>query len=296
MTEATQVTDAARSNALETLGEALPVDCGVCVINLDHRADRWREFEETMLRHLRPKAVHRISAVEGIKLAGFGEPPLFRGRARDRTWAARAGCTLSHRAALTHARECGWGGVLVLEDDVHVPQPLDAPTLEALRTFLANQRRDLCYFGFTDPVPPFRKLASLGGAHDAHQVFGCNTAHAYLCGKRAIDHLLDLLPAPADIWGWLSRHRAVDRFYYRNASPALEVTAVSPVLIDQRAGFSDIIGREVDACADAYETRIEPLDPEPDAFHRDLAAKAAAFRRAGWIDRCRGRWKLWRGF
>lgn len=278
------------------LGQTLPGGCGVCVINLDHRADRWRDFQQEMLPHLAPLDVHRISAVEGIKLPGFGRPPHFRGRPRDRTWAARAGCTLSHRAALDHAREAGWSHALVLEDDIHLPQPPDSEALSELRVALATHNPDICYLGFTDPVPPFRELAALGTTHALHQVFGCNTAHAYLVSRHAIGRLLDLLPQPDDIWRWLTRHRAVDRFYYRNLSPALAVTAISPALIDQKPGFSDIIGRTVTAHSETHQMTIDSRHPDQETYANDLARRAAAFARDGRIDRLRGWWKSLRGF
>ena len=73
----------------------------------------------------------------------------------------------------------------------------------------------------------------LGDEDALHQVFGCNTAHAYLVSASAADRLLERLPQPPEIWQWLTRHRAVDRFYYRNLSPGLTVVALSPALIDQ---------------------------------------------------------------
>lgn len=278
------------------LGQALPEGSGVCVINLDHRHDRWEEFQSAMTSHLAPLEVHRISAVEGVGLPGFGEPPYFRGRARDCTWAARAGCTLSHRAALLHARDAGWSRVLILEDDIHLPQPPARDMLVALHEVLGKPGTDICYLGFTDPVPPFRELARLGSSHALHQVFGCNTAQAYLVSRHAMDCILALLPEPQDIWRWLTRHRAVDRFYYRNLSPLLTVTAVSPAIIEQKPGFSDIIGKHVAAYSEYHHTTIEARHPDSESYAKDLARRAAAFARAGRIDRFRGWWKSLRGF
>jgi hypothetical protein len=284
------------SHDITRLGQALPEGSGVCVINLDHRHDRWQEFQREMLPQLAPREVIRISAVEGVRLPGFGKAPHFRGRQRDRTWGARAGCTLSHRAALTHARDAGWSHVLVLEDDIHLPQPPPRDMLEALHEVLGKPGTDICYLGFTDPVPPFRELARLGSSHALHQVFGCNTAHAYLVSRHAITRILALLPEPQDIWRWITRHRAVDRFYYRNLSPALTVTAISPAVIEQRAGFSDIIGRPVAAYSKHHHTTIEARHPEPERYAKDLARRAATFARDARIDRLRGWWKSLRGF
>lgn len=284
------------SSEITRLGQALPEGCGVCVINLDHRSDRWEDFQQNIQPQLAPKQVHRISAIEGIKLPGFGKPPFFRGRPRDRTWAARAGCTLSHRAALTHARDAGWSHVLILEDDIHLPQPLDESLIISLRDAFIAHNPDICYLGFTDPVPPFRELTALGATHAMHQVFGCNTAHAYLVSRHAIDWMLAMLPQPQDIWRWITCHRAVDRFYYRNLSPSLTVTAISPAIIDQKPGFSDIIGKTIAAYSEKHDTTVVACHPDPEDYQKELSNRAAVFARANCIDRLRGLWKTLRGF
>jgi glycosyl transferase family 25 len=286
------------SGSLEytTLGQALPESCGVCVINLSHREDRWEDFQQNMLPHLAPLEVHRIPAVEGIRLPGFGLPPLFRGRPRDKTWAARAGCTLSHRAALMHAHAACWSHVLVLEDDIQMPSLPEPNSLFDLRLALESLDPDICYLGFTDPVSPFRELTCLGANRALHQVFGCNAAHAYIVSKRAIVHLLEILPQPEDIWHWLTRHRAVDRFYYRNLSPTLTVTAVSPPLIEQKPGFSDIIGRNVTVHSEMHKTTIDSHHPDPGDYEKHLVFRASTFTRKNRIDFIRGWWKSIRGF
>jgi len=280
----------------KTLGSALPRGTGACVINLDSRADRWEKLSREMLPHLAPLPVHRIPAVLGTTLPGYGQRPFFRGRKRDTTWAARGGCVLSHRAALLHARQNQWPHVLVLEDDIIFPESPDSVFLESLRAALLTIPPDVCYLGHTDPVPPFRHLAGLGEGRSLHQVFGCNTAHAYLVSARAADWLLDRLPQPEDIWKWLTRHRAVDRFYYRNLSPAMTVTALSPALINQAAGFSDILSSPAPAYAECHRTEVPTRHPAPAKHAAELAAKAASFRRAGRIDALRGWWKRLRGF
>lgn len=279
-----------------TLGSALPAGTGVCVINLDARTDRWENFEHHLMPHLAPLPVHRISAVAGKSLPGYGRPPYFRGRKRDATWAARGGCVLSHRAALIHAMECGWSHVLILEDDIALAEVPDKPLLSGLQVALATVPYDICYLGHTDPVPPFRHLAEAGGRHSLHQVFGCNTAHAYLVSASGAKGLLHRLPQPDEIWKWLTRHRAVDRYYYRNLSPEMTVVALSPALIHQEAGYSDILGKAAPAYAECHRTEVPACHPQAAEYEAELARQAAAFRRDGYIDALRGWWKRRRGF
>jgi hypothetical protein len=223
---------------------------GVVVINLDQRPDRWQLFCQSAQGVVPPPVIHRLSARLGRDVPGFGRRPWFRGRKRDRVWAARAGCVLSHRLALQKARDAGWDTVLVLEDDVAF-----APDFLALATPLASalqiQNWQVCYLGFTEPWGPSRVLTPLGGPHALHQVHGCTTTHAYLVRAAARDWILDKLPSEPGIWRWLAAHRAIDRWYQRQLGLHFRVTCVSPGVIRQADGYSDIaeqmhVGREAD--------------------------------------------------
>jgi hypothetical protein len=280
----------------QTLGAALPPDTGICVINLDSRTDRWETFQREILPQFEGLQVDRISATLGTQIPGYGKAPYFRGRKRDRTWAARGGCTLSHRAALLHAKAKGWRNLLILEDDISIETAPSPAFLSSLQKALKSTSFDICYLGFTDPVSPFRQLSDLGSGYALHQVFGCSTTHAYLHSTHSINSLLSVLPTSESIWKWIARHRAIDRFLSRNLSPRLKVTALSPSLIVQRPCFSDIVGKEVAACAENHQTCIDSLHPQSNAFSASMRFQAAAFARAGYLDRLRGVWKKLNGF
>jgi glycosyl transferase, family 25 len=219
----------------------------VLVINLASRPERWAELQAATRGLIPPAKLHRIEAVLGRDLPAFGRPPWFRGRSRDLTWAARGGCTLSHRLALETARRHGWATVLILEDDVAFADSFAALDA-ALRSVLTLPRIDwqICYLGYTDPVSPYRTLAPLGDHHQLAQIYGCNCAHAYLIRAEARDWLLAHMPIATSVWPWLARHRAVDRWYRGSLGRHFQVIAVSPSLINQRAGFSDIVHRSTD--------------------------------------------------
>jgi hypothetical protein len=280
----------------QTLGAALPPDTGICVINLDSRTDRWEIFQREILPHFHGLPVDRISATLGTQIPGYGKAPYFRGRKRDRTWAARGGCTLSHRNAMLHAKAKGWSHLLILEDDITIETTPSPEFLNALQNALRSTHFDVCYLGFTDPVPPFRQLINLGSGHALHQVFGCSTTHAYTLSTHAMDCILAALPTTESIWNWIARHRAIDRFLSRNLSPQLNVAALSPSLIIQRPCFSDIVGKDVASCTENHQTNIEPLNPDPQAFDSRMRSQAAAFSRAAYLDQFRGHWKKLRGF
>lgn len=265
---------------------------GVLVVNLDSRPDRWQEMR-TLAAGLIPAAkLTRLPATAGVALPGYGQEPWFRGRMRDKTWAGRAGCTLSHRAAIAHAKQQGWRTLLILEDDIELSPALPA-VLAVLPGALAGHDWDVCYLGYTDPVPPYRTLSELAEGHTLCRVSGCSTTHAYLLRDTTFDWLLARLPQEADIWRWTSRHRAIDRWYYRNLARRFVVTAVSPAIIHQQGGFSDITQRPHEK---VHTTQVPSSRRGPLGFALFGALRWLGFRLAEPRDWLRGKIKQTRGF
>jgi len=265
---------------------------GVLVVNLDSRPERWQDVQARTAGFIPAEKLHRLPATLGATLPGFGVPPWFRGRQRDKTWGGRAGCALSHRAAVAHARQQGWRTVLILEDDIEL-EPALADVLASLPQALQKTDWDVCYLGFTDPVSPYRTLSELPAGHRLCAVAGCNTAHAYVLKESTFDWLLQRLPEAGDIWAWISRHRAIDRWYYRNLARRFGVCAVSPAIINQQVGFSDITQRQTRR---VHSTRV------PDTRYGLLAYwllgkwRWLSYRLAEPRDWLRGRIKQVRGF
>ncbi len=217
-----------------------PAD-GVLVINLDQRPERLARFTEMAKLTSAFDGWQRIPAVNGVELAGYGHLPWFRQRQRDKCWAGRAGCTLSHRKAIAHAHAAGWKSVLILEDDV---QPGPAFN-DSLQSFLAASAAcpnpwQVCFLGLSQQVGPCRKQLSIDDTHTLYQIFGCTGTFAYILKRESFEWLLASLPTEEAIWPWVARHRAIDRWYARNLSGRLTVHAVSPSLIGHYTSFSDI--------------------------------------------------------
>lgn len=264
------------------------------VVNLDDRSERWAETLDAAAPHLPVARLTRHSATRGVNLPGYGAVPWFRGHSRDRTWAGRAGCLLSHRRAIERAAAERREWLLVLEDDVAFTPAFDQ-TLRALAPLLdARPAWVACYLGLVDPVAPFETLAPLPAGHALRRIGGANTTHAYLLHRRAFAPLLAALPAEASVWSWLARHRAVDRWYRRHLADFGEILAVSPSLVDQRAGLSDITGR--DTALD--DTASHPTAVGPDTRFPALgrAVRALAVPAADAWDALRARRKRRRGF
>ena len=173
---------------------------GVIVVNLDRRPDRWDAFQEAWRDILPWDRVVRLSASDGQQLSGYGERPWFRGRKRDRTWAGRAGCTLSHARALREARRLGWSRVLVMEDDA-----IPAGPVEAMSAVLSSTEWDLLYLGCREPIGAGDTVGGLMAIHGGHDT------HAYAVNEPLRDWLIGQLPDESCVWGWIARERAVDR-------------------------------------------------------------------------------------
>ena len=266
---------------------------GILVINLDDRPDRWQSLLREAGRHIDETRLERLSAIRGTNLQGYGRLPLFRGRRRDRTWAGRAGCALSHREAIALAARRGWRSVLILEDDVTFATDFDAHAAR-LASALRDVRWDICYLGFTDPIGPFRQLSALAPPSALYQLYGCNTTHAYIVRDTAYAKLLELVPTEETIWHWLTRNRAIDRWYARTLSRHFNVVAVSPSIINQDDGVSDITGRAND---NDYQTAIQASHTAtglPYEFARLL--RRLRFFLSGSYDALRGQIKRLRGF
>lgn len=267
----------------------------VLVINLDHRPERWERLREESAGLIPSGKLHRVSAVLGKALPGFGQKPWFRDGKRDSTWAGRAGCTLAHRRALETAKAKGWRRVLVLEDDVSFA-PIFSSLASGLGQELKRSEWDVCYLGYTDPSGPFQELAKLPEKHSLWRVFGCNCAHAYLVDESARDWMLSHLPNEQNIWDWLSRHRAVDRWYLRTLGRRFRVVAVSPSAVNQAAGFSDIVGKTTDYQQSGLHQTFIRQEAATRYFGPKLFARRQATRVGEVYDSVRGVLKRWRGF
>lgn len=212
----------------------------ILVINLDDREDRWEAFQKETNDYIPHDKVHRISATLGRQIQGYGQRPWFRGKKRDLTWAARAGCTLSHRSACIVAQENNWDTILVLEDDVELATNA-TDIIDSIQKVVweSEYTWDVCYLGYTEPQGPY-KVAVDNPSCKLVQFSGCNATHAYLLRANARDWIARTLPEPKNIWLWTSKFRAIDRWYRRNLSRHFIVTALNQSLVNQSYGFSDI--------------------------------------------------------
>jgi len=216
------------------------------VVNLDCRPERWADLLASANGIFPEGKLTRFSASYGREIPGFGKPPWFRGKLTDNRWAARAGCTLSHQRIVEKAVSNGWKTVLVLEDDADFSNVSEVELVAILENLLANTRKwDVCYLGYSKATGPARLVGTVGGRDLCH-VSGCATTHAYLINTTARDWLLQRLPSVESVWRWTARHRIIDRWYSWHLSRNLKVIAVSPALVPQAEGYSDIMQQKVD--------------------------------------------------
>jgi glycosyl transferase family 25 len=273
---------------------------GIVVINLAARPERWALIQTAFASLGYDTPLERIPAVRGIDIPGYGASPWFRGRARDKAWAGRAGCTLSHRKAISHAKAQHWQSVLILEDDAEFTADFREQVTILQRVLEDNDELwQICYLGISQVYKPFRLIGRLSAHRALFGLFGGYTAHAYIVRQDAYDRLLDELPDDISIWGWLARHRAVDRWYSRNLSRFFKVVAVAPGLIGQYADFSDIGQRLAPHSSDMYFANVFANDDTSSrgtCFACGILLKSLWFTMLRPYDWIRGACKRIRGF
>ncbi len=243
---------------------------GIIVINMDSHPERWDEFRRGAGACLPADRLHRLSAVVGVEIPGFGQVPWFTERTgeRARFWGGTAGCALSHRRAIEMAREKGWRQVLILEDDAQIsPVSPDADRLVARALRLTG--RYMLYFGFNKPRPYGRPLMVEGEAQ-LWQIEGVLATHAYLVPESMYDLMLSLLPHEDDVWEWLARYRAIDTFYrdYLSMEPGVSTYAVMPQLFRQADVVSSISLQSTGGVDYSCEGLPLPLDSPAGLRHR----------------------------
>lgn len=215
---------------------------GILVINLDAFPERMQAFISENEGRIPTEKVHRLVAVDGRKLPGYGEPPWFMPRTMERAyfWGGTAGCALSHRRAIERAKMEGWRNVLVLEDDVRVLDEQGA--LRIMQYALDNLKgKYMLYLGYSRPTPYGRKVYT-EDSHSLWKTEGVLAGYGYLVPQSMYDTILAMMPTEEDVWEWLSIYRAVDSFYRDNvaALPGVSIYMVQPDLIEHVDGISSI--------------------------------------------------------
>jgi GR25 family glycosyltransferase involved in LPS biosynthesis len=232
----------------------------VLVINLDHRIERWEQLRVESKDLIPPEKLHRVPAVLGSEIPGYGKAPWFRGGSRAKTWAGRGGCVLAHRRALEMAKRAGWERILILEDDAAFDEEFNNH-LDSLETALFKSKLDwdICYLGFTEPQGPYNTLFRLSETRQLVRIYGCKCTHAYIVNAPLRDWLLGQFPDESTIWSWLAVNRAIDRWYLSTLGKYFQVLAVSPSIIVQKDEFSDIVGRVTHYFSESSSRSIIPV-------------------------------------
>lgn len=233
----------------------------IYVINLTRRGDRWQQFCQQHQHSLPTEKIIRIEALDGQTLPGYQQAPWFRPRSANRAlnWSGGAGCALSHRAAIAAAQQRGNRYALILEDDACLLA--NAASAQLVADFLTTAATDwgLLYLGHHELPAQADAIRARAADSTLWQIDGVIAAHAYVIPQRAFALLLQVLPETDNIWQWMARYRAIDRFY-RDFFPAfsgLHTLALTPVLFEQQSGFSDL----AQAFSDHHKSYRHHLEP-----------------------------------
>ncbi len=243
---------------------------GIIVINMDSHPERWQEFRRGSGAFFPADRLHRLSAVVGVDVPGYGQLPWFTERTgeRSRFWGGTAGCALSHRRAIELAREKGWRQVLILEDDA-VMEPVSVDTDRLIARALRLTGRYMLYLGFNKPRP-YGRPAMVEGESQLWQIEGVLATHAYLVPESMYNLMLSVLPKEENVWEWLARYRAIDTFYkdYLSMEPGVCTYALMPQLVRQADVASCISGQTTGGVDYGCEGLPLLLDSPAGIWHR----------------------------
>lgn len=220
---------------------------GICIINLDHRTDRWQKLR-AQLSHIPQEKIHRISAVWGKNLPDFGKGCYFQGCTKDERlfWAGRAGCLLSHRRCIEYAKEHNWEKVLILEDDATFHDTLETEigtllqeTIEIVPTW------HLFFLGSTPYFPlasPIKQIEIEKGTITTARIMGPLCAHCYIVHQSAYNDMLRDLPTKQNVWKWQATHLSYDSWIANEFGRTKKhvILGCYPNLCSQGLFYSDI--------------------------------------------------------
>jgi len=226
---------------LDSLGSVLSdAHCGIFIINLDRRADRWVRISEH-LRELNCHSFQRIAACDGLmeskelakKVFVPDNEKLSAAEPTKRQMGA-LGCLKSHLKALKVASERfdAINIALILEDDCFFIDK--APNIV---------KRSL------DELPSEWKFLMLGAVYGSApgfipkknhvmRVYNATAAHAYIVNRHSCQLLIERIEALLEaktifpIDEWFTRYQSTEDWY-----------ATNPLIAGQRSGdYSDIEG------------------------------------------------------
>jgi GR25 family glycosyltransferase involved in LPS biosynthesis len=198
-------------------------------INLDSRTDRWdaclTEFKKIGITD----QVERFPAVEltpGI-----------------------AGCTKSHYEIVKMAKKSGYETILILEDDISIINTEFFTILSNSITQLNNVTTecDMFYLGgnVSDNTPSNYSIDT-----NLVKLGYCKTTHAYVLNESIYDIIIDAYSTVdwSNNYNWSQSNPNrlnIDVWLINNIQSRGNTFGVYPCLVEQRAGFSNLVGSEM---------------------------------------------------
>lgn len=192
-------------------------------VTLDRRPDRKAQAEEEFAKH--NITVEFISGVDGLTLDVTGM------QSGDGTPVSKGdlGCSMSHLKVARLCKERGHKRVLVLEDDAVFHDDFNSLFTEYLPEVPENW--DFLYLGGNHDKGGMEKVSE-----HISKIFYSYTTHAYSMTEKVYDAVIDVLSKKGEKVDIAigSLHGVFNSYVFR------------PHLAYQRAGFSDILERDVD--------------------------------------------------
>ena len=206
----------------------MPFDKIYC-INLDSRTDRW---SDCLTEFKKIGITNRIDRFPAVELT----PGI-------------AGCTKSHYEIVKMAKKSGYKNILILEDDISIINTEFFTILSNSITQLNNATTecDMLYLGgnVSDNTPSNYSIDT-----NLVKLGYCKTTHAYVLNESIYDIIIDAYSAI----DWSNNHNwsqsnpnrlNIDVWLINNIQSRGNTYGVYPCLVEQRAGFSNLVGREM---------------------------------------------------
>ncbi|MDC3298526.1 glycosyltransferase family 25 protein [bacterium] len=201
---------------------------GVFCVNLDSRADRWKQFQEDLQDYNIHDVVTRFSAVKATP-----------------GW---VGCKASHMNIIKHAIDNKLNNILIFEDDAEfVDNNMNFLTdsLTQLKTIDWDMLFLGCNVDYPNLNPQLTKVTdNLVSTKFAY------TTHAYALNSTVFNRIYN---------GLTQDNKQIDFFYGHKLIPTIKTFVTNPMMCIQRAGYSDIEKRVVnyDWMLDAFNLNIQ---------------------------------------
>ena len=218
----------------------------IFIINLEHRTDRWESIEKYLNKY-NITNYERFSAISPQNIHAIPEnfyKDMHNLTGDIRYYLGAVGCKMSHYYIVEESKKRNYSRILILEDDAEFIEDFGKKIVKVLDGFtkVSKQYPDwaLFYIGANfDNKTPQKVVVDCDKTENETNIFwskDCLTTHAYAIHSNIFNLISENL---------LTTSVEIDRFYKIIVQPYYNCFCTYPSLIIQKAGYSDIVCKEM---------------------------------------------------